>query len=175
MSSASSSSSTSTTTDTSTPVIYYGQSTIEINAPFTIVWEALVQKIYHPDKYVPGIVKVDIVKDSTAQNDEETLVERRMWTAEGREIHENIYRRNIENNGKLVDFVMLDNPVVTGNVFNAAYPLDDGKRTSITYTLKWTRRNDAPENAPAPIPGGDPQAAIIKAVTHMKMMVEQSI
>ena len=59
---------------------------------------------------------------------------------------------------------------------NAAYPLGkEGERTTITYTLSWTRRSTAPENAPAPIPGGDPQAAIIKAVTHMKMMVEESL
>jgi len=158
-------------TTTGSPVVYHGEYSIEIDAPFTTVWEALIQKIYHPNKYVPGIVKVEIVKDGN----ETEGVERRMWTGEGREIHEIIYRRDTDNNGKIVDFVMLDNPVVTGNVLNAAFPLENGNRTKITYTLTWTRREGIPAELPAPIPGGDPQAAIIKAVTHMKTMVEESL
>ncbi len=117
-------------------------------------------------------------------------LERRMWTAAGKEIHERIWvsadaaavsaaasaagvAAPTAAGAKVVVFEHIDNPIVTGSVVNIAEPAAGGAAAKVTYGLRWARRADAPAGAPPPIPPpGDPQAAVAAAVRHLKTMAE---
>lgn len=131
---------------------------VKVDAPVDRVWSLLLHKIRHPDLYVPGIVKVEILNELGA-----FAVERRMETDRGKSIHEVISADELT---KCVIFKYKTDPVFSGYVLNMVHEEEDG--TYLEYALHWT-----------PKPGTDQTetdafwAETIKnAVLHAKRIAE---
>jgi hypothetical protein len=158
---------------------YEASHTEVVAAPIDVLWEALVEKaseratydapslarlravcscaplsplpraqVYHPEKYVSVVSRSEVVRDGGLEADG---VERKMWPgAAPHPIHELIKAPENTATRKIVDFILIDHPVVAGNVLNIAEAVD--KHTSkLTIVMHWRRRGDAPPDAPAPV------------------------
>lgn len=127
---------------------------VAVRAPVETLWALLVEKIRAPQRFVPGVESVEIVRDLGP-----LAVERRML-AGGAVIHEQI----VGDEATLsVFFKLIDDPRHSGFVLNVIYP---GEVPELEFVMHWAPRAGTPEDAT------DWQAAIVKAVEQSKALAE---
>lgn len=132
---------------------------VEVNAPIETLWKLLIDKIDHPDRYVPGVEKVEIMQRFEGHN-----IERLMHTSSGKAVHEIIVANE---QTRSVLFKLTDDPIYTGFVLNTVFE-EDGK-IWLDFTLHWTAKSgQEPEGGP------DWQQTIQGAVEHTKKLAEQT-
>lgn len=127
----------------------------------TLSFHICAAQIYHPEKYVPNITKVEICNDGKPEGEG---VERKMWPgAAPFPIHEIITTRE-EPGRKIVEFRMIEHPILGGSVLNIAEPVEgnDGQ-SRLTFSFRWTRRADKP--APFPDINATAKVAVMQTKT----------
>ena len=88
--------------------------TAKINAPLAFVWEQLINKIYHPDRFLIGVTDVEILEDDAANH----RVVRKMKLNTGKLEITTIEEITWDDATYFVDFKILEHPSHTGNVIN---------------------------------------------------------
>lgn len=132
----------------------------EIDIAAADLWAAMIDKIEHPDRYVPGVTKVEIL----GRGDEGT--ERRMTLDNGKVVHEMI---SASPATMTVIFKLLDDPDHFGTIRNTVFEVGD--RVVLEYALDWTRRDDG-ETLEAQRQALDDMIAV--AVRHAKELMTRS-
>ncbi len=123
-----------------------------VTAPVETIWALLLDKIEHPENYVPGVLDCEIVERGTDH------VVRRMRSAAFE-----VVERITSNPASLtVRFELVDHPVYLGTVINVIEP---AATPILTFELDWQRHDGAPDKA-------DLQAAIAGAVEHTRDLAE---
>lgn len=131
-----------------------------IDAPADKVWAMMREKIERPDIYVPGVVKVDIVKRFDDGSVERIMVVR--TEAGEKTIHEIIAASDAT---RMVVFSLKDDPDFYGFISNTVFATERG--TVLDYTVNWTPHAEgAAESLP------DIAAMIRGAVLHAKHLAE---
>lgn len=133
---------------------------VPVQADMDRLWSLLVDKIRHPEKYVPGVEQVRILKELGPLS-----VERLMHVrspAGLKPIHELIVA---DTSTRSVLFKLLDDPVYSGWVLNVVY--EESGRLELEYALYWSVREGV---QPAAAP--DLKAAIEGAVEHTRALAE---
>lgn len=133
-----------------------------IDAPADRLWSMMVEKMRHPDRYVPGVVSVRVVSEFGPGS-----IEREMLVQSDQ--GEKIVREMIsaDEATKTVIFKLKDDPVFSGYVVNVV--LEEDGVVELDYTMHWTMKSGDPEPD-----GPDFAAAVRSAVLHAKAMAEQS-
>jgi len=103
---------------------------VRVSAPVNTIWKVFIEKIRRPDKYVPGVVKVEVVKEISP-----LAIERRMETATGQVISEIISADEIT---KTVIFKHNQDKFFSGIVTNTIYEENDGKDVFIEIAMTWS-------------------------------------
>lgn len=131
---------------------------VSVNAPVETVWNLLIDKIRHPERYVPGVTRVTILEASDAG------VLREM-TAGGLKVTERITQ---DAERREVVFTLVDHPVYMGQVVNRIAVGRDG-RPVLEYVMNWMPRAciEAPQ-------GADLAAAVRGTVLHLKELAERT-
>ena len=88
--------------------------TAKVNAPLAIVWEQLVSKIYHPERFLIGVTGVEILEDDAANR----RVVRKMKLDTGKLEITTIEEITWDDSTHFIDFKILEHPSHTGNVIN---------------------------------------------------------
>ena len=131
-----------------------------IKAPAALIWAMMKEKIRRPDKYVPGVVSVEIPQEFGPH-----AVERIMVLDDGKArktVHEIIAA---DETTKTVIFKLLDDPVYTGFVSNMVF--DGGNSADLDYTMNWV-----PKDKSLLMREPDWGALIKNAVLQAKRMAE---
>ncbi|WP_227268101.1 AtaL-like protein [Roseobacter weihaiensis] len=124
------------------------------------LWDMMKDKIRRPDKYVPGVIDVEIVQEFGPDS-----VERRMVAKDGdgqKTVHETI---TADDATRTVIFKLKDDPDYTGYVINMIFE-EDGV-VELDYTMHWTQK-DPTKSLSEP----DWAKAIEGAVRHAKDLAE---
>lgn len=127
------------------------------------IWELLVDKIRHPDRYVPGVEQVRILQTFGPLSIEREMLVRAAGRA--KLVRELIAADPVS---KTVLFKLVDDAVFTGWVLNTVY--EDRPHPALEYSLHWQPRPGAVDDS-----GTDWQAAIQGAVEHTKALAEASV
>ncbi|CAE7767516.1 unnamed protein product [Symbiodinium sp. CCMP2592] len=146
-------------------------------APPSLAWKMLIEKIRRPDKYVPGVTSVEVVKELGGNS-----IERKM-TAGGKVIHEII---GADATAMTVIFRMhQSHPILSGFVTNTVLPHEgelgggatEGEKEPescvIDYTMCWEAKPGAPEDAVKQMQEMLPKSCV-NAVTHAKELMEKA-
>lgn len=131
-----------------------------IDAPAERLWAMMVEKVRHPDRYVPGVISVEVVQEFS-----ELAIERRMVVRDGegeKVVHEII---TADPATMTVIFKLKDDPAYSGYVINMIF--DEDGTVELEYALHWTQKDPA-----AVIAGPDWSKAIEGGVLHAKAMAE---
>lgn len=129
-----------------------------VNAPIAELWALLLDKIEHPDKYVPGVSQVKILEKT------ETAVLREM-TAGDLTLKEWITwdEKNLE-----VCFTLVEHPRFSGDVINKIIVSDRAAEPiSLEFRLHWQPKQSQPDP-----PEPNMSQAIEQAVLHTKALAE---
>ena len=131
-----------------------------VDAPAGKLWDMMVEKIRHPDKYVPGVVSVRVVKEFGS-----TAIEREMLVQSDR--GEKTVREIISADPvtRTVIFKLKDDPVYSGYVINMVF--EENGVVELDYTMHWTTKTGEAEPE-----GPDFAAAVKGAVLQAKSMAE---
>lgn len=139
-----------------------------VRAPFEVVRGLLVDKLYRPERSIPGIQNVRIIRDSKDGNEG---IERKMFQSlRGEDIHELItWKSGVDH--ILQTFTLLSDSQLEGSVTNEATAIEPGV-TRIRYAMNWVYRRDVADgDRRAPFP--DAGAGVIRgAVINMKAAAE---
>ena len=141
-----------------------------VAAPFAVVWRLLEEKVYHPDRSVPGVENVRIIKDGGKISG----VERKMYhKTKGSDIHELVTWESDSSSKGAVYFTMLEDAALDGVVTNFAEAASE-TTTTVRYGMDWKfKPSIAPADAKPPFP--DNGAGAIKgAVLSMKKQAEEA-
>ncbi|HEX2572688.1 MAG TPA: DUF1857 domain-containing protein [Polyangia bacterium] len=104
-----------------------------VNAPASLVWQMMKEKIERPDLYVPGVERVEYARRVGPQ-----CFERRMYAnfgAGAHPIHELITYDDLT---MTVVFKLVDDARFTGIVTNTVYEADG--QVELEYTMHWSPR-----------------------------------
>ena len=134
--------------------------TAKINAPLAFVWDQLINKIYHPDRFLIGVTDIEILEDDAANH----RVVRKMKLNTGKLEITTIEEITWDDATYFVDFKILEHPSHSGNVTNQIEEREDG--LYLTYEMKWDFKGE----------GADPMAAmtITKAVENSIKVIEEA-
>jgi Domain of unknown function (DUF1857) len=135
----------------------FTQHAVRVNASKAVLWEKLLNKIRHPDKYIAGVTNVEIVKEHG-----ELSVERKMQQG-GRVVHEYITADPLTLT--VVFKTAPDDPHYRGFVTNTVFE-EDGQ-VYLDFTLNWMGKNPEAQDMQAQV-----ETAIIGAVMHTKELAE---
>lgn len=105
-----------------------------VHAPIDIVWEHFVQKIEHPENFVPGVSNVQIPD----KNETRVIREMDIAAPDGSKAR---VKEEITHAPYWVKFLILDHPTFTGHVDNLAETISDHE-TRITFTLNWVNKHN---------------------------------
>ena len=149
-----------------------------VDAPYQVLFDLLVDKVYHPERAVPGVSNTRILNDGGA----EAGVERKMFNSgKNSDIHEIItWQDTTRSDGTrycIVTFKMLSDPKLEGTVTNEAWEvIEEGgaKVTHLKYEMKWDFQEACPVEARTPpFPAG--AAPVMRgAVLMMKGAAEKA-
>lgn len=131
---------------------------VKVDAPADRLWKLLLEKIRRPVLFVPGIVRVELVREFG-----EFAVERIMETDRGKVIHEIISADSVT---KSVVFKYADDPVYSGYVLNII--LEEDGTVYLEFALHWVEKDDA-ESAETESSWSD---SIRNAVLNTKQLAE---
>ena len=126
-----------------------------IDAPFDRLWALLVDKVDHPERYVPGVIESEILERTDAG------VLRRMQTAELTIVE----RITVDERARRVVFTLVDHPSFEGAVVNEVSP-DGAVPLELTFALDWTAKRPADAHV-------DPTPMVQGAVLHTKTLAER--
>ena len=131
-----------------------------VDVPADRLWDLMLDKMEHPDRYVPGIQRVEILKRFDNGD-----VERVLRVGEGeaaKSIHELVHA---DPRTRTVIYKLIDDPVFSGFVANAVFE-EDG-RVELDFTMHWT-----PKTGPEPTGGPDWGELVRAAVLQVKSIAE---
>ena len=148
-----------------------------VKAPASVVWRLLLDKIRRPDKYVPGVEKVEVVAELGPDS-----IERKMWTGDGKMIHEII---GADATTRTVIFRShATHPVFSGFVTNTVLPAEgsaepvgadvEPAECILDYSLNWSPKAGAPEQAVSAAREAMPKS-IRGAVIGTKKLAEDAV
>lgn len=101
--------------------------------PIEKVWKHFLNKIEHPENFVPGVSEVEIRE----KNDEFVIRAMSLTTPDGTK---NRVVEKITANPYQVRFLILEHPVFEGYVDNFAESISDNE-TNIKFAMSWTNKN----------------------------------
>lgn len=131
-----------------------------INCSADQLWDMMKDKIRRPDKYVPGVIEVQVVQEFGPDS-----IERRMVAKDGDKqkiVHEII---TADPATRTVIFKLKDDPDYTGYVINMIF--EEGGVVELDYTMHWTQKDPSKTLAEP-----DWAKAIRGAVLHAKQLAE---
>jgi hypothetical protein len=147
------------------------------SAPFELVARLLEEKVYHPERSIATASDVRILRDGGGVGG----VERKMFLSNkgpsGADVHE-LITWSVEGGGgggprrMLVTFLTLTDALTSGTVTNLAVEDPATRSTSLTYTMRWDWRDDAPAARKAAPLFADAGAVMRGAVAGMKSLCE---
>ena len=147
------------------------------SAPFELVARLLEEKVYHPERSIATASDVRILRDGGGVGG----VERKMFLSNkgpsGADVHE-LITWSVEGGGgggprrMLVTFLTLTDALTSGTVTNLAVEDPATRSTSLTYTMRWDWREDAPAARKAAPLFADAGAVMRGAVAGMKSLCE---
>ncbi|GAB5471558.1 MAG: hypothetical protein Kilf2KO_45880 [Rhodospirillales bacterium] len=133
--------------------------TVEVKASLERLWALLLDKIEQPQRYVPGVVKVEILDRQPG------FTLRRMKT----EAFTAVERITVFEKRHEIDFVLVDHPLYAGQVVNRIEQLYDSQQPglplNLTFALDWRRTDGQPDRL-------DMNDAIRAAVEQTKSLAE---
>lgn len=136
-----------------------------VDCPPDILWGLMIDKVRHPDRYVPDVTEVAVLRELGGD-----AIERLMVSRHGdfeQVAHEII---GVDETTRTIVFKLVDDPANSGTITNILY-VEDG-RTELEYTLQWTPRPGAQATATAT---GAPDAfAVVKAAVEMMKSVAEA-
>lgn len=103
-----------------------------IKMPIKLVWKHFINKIEHPENFVPGVSNV-VIKEQTADY---VLREMDVQPPNGEKIR---LVEKITQAPYWVKFLIVDHPVYSGYVDNLAEQISE-EETKITFSLSWTNK-----------------------------------
>lgn len=133
---------------------------VAVRSSMETLWALLVDKIRHPERYVPGVERVEVLRDLGPH-----AIERRMHLRVGghlKPVHELVCADALTHS---VLYKLVDDPAYTGWVLNLVH--EEAGRLELEYTMHWTSRPGL-----ADVPDVDWQAAIAGAVEHTRQIAE---
>ena len=133
----------------------------KVNAPIEIVWEQLISKVYHPDRFLVGVTGVEILEDDCANH----RVVRKMLLNTGKMEMKIVEEIVWDEANHIIDFRILEHPSHTGNVINKIEKNENGD-LYLTYEMKWDFKGEGAD----PIP----KETIVKAVENSIKVIEQA-
>ena len=133
----------------------------KVNAPIEIVWEQLISKVYHPDRFLVGVTGVEILEDDSANH----RVVRKMLLNTGKMEMKIVEEIVWDEANHIIDFRILEHPSHTGNVINKIEKNENGD-LYLTYEMKWDFKGEGAD----PIP----KETIVKAVENSIKVIEQA-
>ena len=94
-----------------------------VKAPFQLIWDQLLHKVYDPRNFVPGVSEVHILEDDRANN----RVLRKMCL--NNPMGQIVVVENItwDEAERIVTFTIVDHPSHTGNVINQVETVGEGE------------------------------------------------
>lgn len=116
------------------------QHTVTVDAPASLVWALLKEKIERPERFVPGARDVEIVRRI-----DDRAVERVMRIGPPdapRTVREVI---SYDDATMTVIFKLVDDPVNVGFVTNTIF--EDAGLVKLDFTMRWTRRDGGVDDA----------------------------
>jgi carbon monoxide dehydrogenase subunit G len=119
----------------------FASHTVRVDAPAELVWSLLLEKIEHPERFIPGARDVKIVRRFA-----EHAVERVMCIGpvdRPREVREVI---SYDVATRTVIFKLLGDAMHVGFVTNTVFEDDDGVR--LNFSLCWTPRSGDDDTTP---------------------------
>lgn len=129
---------------------------VKVDAQVDTVWALLVDKIRRPDKFVPGVVKVEVLKEYSP-----LAIERRMELATGQIIQETI---SADEFTKTVIFKHRGDPKFSGIVTNTVYQEEDGT-VFLEFVMTWTAKKTVEEGGEkATTPHGTPMQKVMEGM-----------
>lgn len=147
------------------------------SAPFELVARLLEEKVYHPERSIATSSDVRILRDGGGVGG----VERKMFLSNkgpsGADVHELITWSVDGGVGggprrMLVTFLTLTDALTSGTVTNLAVEDPATRSTSLTYTMRWDWREDAPAARKAAPLFADAGTVMRGAVAGMKSLCE---
>eukprot|EP00658_Telonema_sp_P-2_P035603 TRINITY_DN25859_c0_g1_i4.p1 TRINITY_DN25859_c0_g1~~TRINITY_DN25859_c0_g1_i4.p1 ORF type:complete len:162 (+),score=22.07 TRINITY_DN25859_c0_g1_i4:197-682(+) len=140
---------------------------VTINATPTTVFEHLLLKIRHPDRFVPGVTHVEIIQEFG-----EHSIERKMTLPNGKIAHEVI---GAERSTLSVMFRLCPGCAFSGYVSNVVLPPHDNATScDVDFTLNWVASEGVPD-ADFEATKMAMAGAIVNAVEQTKVVVEASL
>ncbi len=136
------------------------QHTVTVDAPASLVWALLKEKIERPERFVPGARDVEIVRRI-----DDRAVERVMRIGPPdapRTVREVI---SYDDATMTVIFKLVDDPVNVGFVTNTIF--EDAGLVKLDFTMRWTRRDGGADDASM-----DRAAMIRRAVENTRDVCE---
>ena len=103
-----------------------------VNQPIDKVWKHFINKIEHPENFVPGVSNVKILESTK----DYVIREMDIKTPTGENIR---LKEKITFSPYWVKFLILEHPIYEGYVENLAESISENK-TAITYTLSWMNK-----------------------------------
>ena len=133
----------------------------KVNAPLSVVWEQLISKVYHPDRFLIGVNGVEILEDDAANR---RVIRKMALNAGGKEmviVEEIVW----DEATHVVDFRILEHPSHTGNVINKIEKDENGDLI-LTYEMRWDFKGE----------GDDPMGGMVinKAVENSIKVIEEA-
>lgn len=109
-------------------------STVSINAPAQEIWNILIDRIFHPQKYLPGVLEYSL------QEQGQILI-RKMQTTLG----EVIERIIIDVKNRIITSELIEHPEFEGSTVNKILPTEEQTNFSLIAFIKnWSPKD--PEN-----------------------------
>lgn len=136
------------------------QHTVTVDAPASLVWALLKEKIERPERFVPGARDAEIVRRI-----DDRAVERVMRIGPPdapRTVREVI---SYDDATMTVIFKLVDDPVNVGFVTNTIF--EDAGLVKLDFTMRWTRRDGGADDASM-----DRAAMIRRAVENTRDVCE---
>ena len=133
-----------------------------VDAPAGRLWDLMLDKVERPDRYVPGIERIEIL-----QRFDNGDIERRLCVGEGdaaKSIHEVVHA---DPRTKTVIYKLVDDPVFSGFVTNTVF--DEDGRVELDFTMHWMAKG-----GPEPAGGPDWHELVRAAVLQVKSIAEEA-
>mgnify|MGYP000991020153 CR=1 FL=1 len=119
----------------------FAHHTVTVDAPAALVWSLLLEKIEHPERFIPGARDAHIVRRLGPQAVERTM---RIGPADHpRDVREVI---SYDEPTRTVIFKLLGDARHVGFVTNTVFE-DDGV-VRLNFTMSWTPRDGSDDTAP---------------------------
>ncbi len=110
------------------------------NASLDHIWEHLVDKVRHPDRYLKGITDILILEEGPGNR----VIRRMTINFPGKPPMTVLEEITWNEADHLVDFKILEHPSHTGNVINRIDKHEDGTLW-LTYRMDWKFKGEGPD------------------------------